>query len=86
MQFTELNAELNSTARNTNDTAKLRELVAKGAELTGTNGQPWNHTPLHQAAYHNRPEMVRTLIELCQTQGCVFKVLGNRRILGLKFT
>ena len=39
--------DLNNTARNTNDVAKIRELVNKGADLLSTNGEPWNHTPLH---------------------------------------
>merc|ERR1711953_1232451 len=30
----------------------------------GTNGPAWRHTPLHQAAYHGRLEMSRTLIAL----------------------
>ena len=58
--------DLNITARNTNDTNRLRQLVAEGADLTSTNGEPWNHTALHQSAYHNRPENVATLIELCR--------------------
>jgi|TARA_B100000524_G_scaffold150817_1_gene76356 hypothetical protein len=48
-----LNTELNNVhvARNTNDTAKARALVAAGADLASTNGGGWRHTPLHQAAY-----------------------------------
>jgi len=59
-----LNTELNNVARNTNDTDKARALVAAGADLTSTNGGHWRHTPLHQAAYHGRFEMARTLLEL----------------------
>ena len=59
-----LNTELNNVARNTNDTAKARALVAQGADLSSTNGPTWRHTPLHQAAYHGRYEMAKTLVEL----------------------
>ena len=41
-----------------------RALVAAGADLSSTNGEPWRHTPLHQAAYHGRYEMAKTLVEL----------------------
>jgi len=70
-----LNAELNACARNTNDTGRMQRLVAEGADLTSTNGPPWNHTPMHQAAYHNRPEMVRALIDLCRQRDCLGQVL-----------
>merc|ERR1719284_1512865 len=56
--------ELNNVARNTNDTAKARALVEQGADLSSTNGPAWRHTPLHQAAYHGRYEMAKTLVEL----------------------
>merc|ERR1719399_939738 len=59
-----LNTELNNVARNTNDTAKARALVAAGADLRSTNGPSWRHTPLHQASYHGRYEMAATLVEL----------------------
>ena len=59
-----LNTELNNVARNTDDTAKARALVAEGADLASTNGPSWRHTPLHQAAYHGRYEMAKCLIEL----------------------
>jgi len=59
-----LNTELNNVARNTNDTAKARALVAQGADLSSTNGPHWRHTPLHQACYHGRYEMAATLVEL----------------------
>lgn len=59
-----LNTELNNVARNTNDTAKARALVAQGADLSSTNGPAWRHTPLHQAAYHGRYDMAKTLVEL----------------------
>jgi len=59
-----LNTELNNVARNTDDTAKARALVAAGADLSSTNGPDWRHTPLHQAAYHGRFEMAKTLVEL----------------------
>ena len=58
------NRELNSTARNTNDVKKIYELVEAGADLSSTNGEPWRHTALHQAAYHGRLENVRVLLEL----------------------
>ena len=59
-----LNTELNNVARNTDDTAKARALVARGADLASTNGPHWRHTPLHQAAYHGRYKMAKTLVEL----------------------
>jgi len=59
-----LNTELNNVARNTNDTEKAGLLVAARADLHSTNGPPWNHTPLHQAAFHGRYEMARTLVAL----------------------
>ena len=59
-----LNTELNNVARNTDDCGRARRLVAAGADLRSTNGAPWNHTPLHQASYHGRYEMARTLVEL----------------------
>merc|ERR1719409_2358325 len=60
----DLNTELNNVARNTDDTAKARALVAAGADLSSTNGPDWRHTPLHQASYHGRYEMAKTLVEL----------------------
>ena len=71
-----LNGELNDCARNTNDTGRLRDLVARGADLTSTNGAPWHHTPMHQSAYHNRPDMVKTLMELCAERGVLERVLA----------
>ena len=71
-----LNGELNDCARNTNDTGRLRDLVARGADLTSTNGAPWHHTPMHQSAYHNRPDMVETLVELCAERGVLERVLA----------
>merc|ERR1719487_1639640 len=59
-----LNTELNNVARNTDDTAKARALVEAGADLSSTNGPSWRHTPLHQASYHGRYEMAKTLVEL----------------------
>merc|ERR1712136_298821 len=59
-----LNTELNNVARNTDDTARARKLVAAGADLSSTNGPMFRHTPLHQAAFHGRYEMARTLVEL----------------------
>ena len=59
-----LNRELNHVARNTNDTGRARRLVAAGADLRSTNGGPWHHTPLHQAAYHGRFAMAETLVAL----------------------
>jgi len=70
------NEELNSTARNTNDVAKIRGLVKQGADLLSTNGPEWRHTPLHQAAYHGRPKVVQVLIELSRNQGVLEKLLG----------
>ena len=61
---TALNTELNNVARNTDDTSKARELVAAGADLSSTNGEPWRHTPLHQAAFHGRFEMAKALVQL----------------------
>jgi len=69
------NAELNSTARNTNDVKKIRRLVNQGADLLSTNGPMWRHTPLHQAAYHGRPTVVKVLIELSREQGVLEKLL-----------
>jgi len=60
----ELNTELNNVARNTDDTGRARALVAAGADLRSTNGPDWRHTPLHQAAFHGRYEMAKTLVEL----------------------
>lgn len=71
-----LNNALNDCARNTNDTHRLKELVDEGADLTSTNGPDWRHTPMHQSAYHNRPDMVRTLIELCRAEGVLEQVLN----------
>jgi ankyrin repeat protein len=59
-----LNTELNNVARNTDNCDKARELVARGADLSSTNGPEWRHTPLHQAAYHGRYEMALTLVQL----------------------
>ncbi len=59
-----LNTELNNVARNTDDTDRARSLVVCGADLASTNGEAFKHTPLHQAAYHGRFEMARTLVEL----------------------
>ena len=58
-----LNQELNNCARNTNDASRLRQLVAQGADLASTNGGDWRHTPLHQACFHNRPLMVKALLD-----------------------
>jgi len=60
----QLNTELNNVARNTDDTRLARSLVAQGADLSSTNGHSWRHTPLHQAAFHGRYEMAKTLVEL----------------------
>lgn len=65
----DLNRRLNDTARNTNDVNALIDLVFQGADLLSTNGHPWHHTPLHQSCFHNRPEMVKKLIELCKEKG-----------------
>ena len=63
-----LNTELNNVARNTNDLAKARELVAAGADLRSTNGGTWRHTPLHQAAYHEATE------GLCHSSGALMTI------------
>ena len=65
-----LNQELNNCARNTNDASRLRQLVAQGADLASTNGGDWRHTPLHQACFHNRPLMVKALLELGAYEKC----------------
>ena len=59
-----LNNELNNVARNTDDTHRARDLVDQGADLSSTNGEPWHHTPLHQASYHGRYAMAETLVGL----------------------
>ena len=69
--------DLNDTARNTNDVAKIRELVKKGANLLSTNGEPWNHTPLHQASYHNRPKIIEVLVELLNEKGQLDECLSK---------
>ena len=71
-----LNGPLNDAFRNTNDTARIRRLVRDGADLTSTNGQPWNHTGLHQASLHNRPEVVRVVTELAREQGLLTQLLA----------
>jgi len=70
-----INQELNDTARNTNDVGKIRHLVSQGADLLSTNGAMWRHTPLHQAAYHGRPRVIKVLIELARNQGVLKKNL-----------
>ena len=65
-----LNQQLNDCARNTNDAQRLRALIDQGADLRSTNGNPWHHTPLHQACYHNRPIMVRALLEIGAYEAC----------------
>jgi hypothetical protein len=70
------NAELNDTARLTNDVEKIRRLVTEGAELVSTNGPEWRHTSMHQAAFRNTPQMIKVLIELCREQNLLGRVLG----------
>eukprot|EP00931_Biecheleriopsis_adriatica_P018375 TRINITY_DN12900_c0_g1_i7.p1 TRINITY_DN12900_c0_g1~~TRINITY_DN12900_c0_g1_i7.p1 ORF type:complete len:649 (+),score=130.91 TRINITY_DN12900_c0_g1_i7:49-1995(+) len=65
-----LNQRLNDAARNTNDTALIRHLVDQGADLKSTNGPEWRHTPLHQACFHGRTEVVRCLLELGAYEQC----------------
>ena len=60
----ELNTELNNVARNSDNVAKLRALIAVGADITSHNGPEWRTTPLHQAAYHGRFEIAKACIEL----------------------
>jgi len=50
--------------------------VAEGADLTSINSAEYRHTPLHQAVYHRRPDMVRTLIELCNAKDVLNQVLS----------
>ena len=52
-----------------------KKLVSEGADLTSTNGAPLNPRPLHQSAHHNRPENVRTLIQLCREKRVIDRVL-----------
>ena len=63
------NYELNNCVRN-NDVQRLRQLVDTGADLTSTNGEPWHHTPLHQACYWNQIDMVRELLDLGAYEHC----------------
>lgn len=65
-----LDRRLNDTARNTNNVKAIRDLVTQGADLASTNGCPWHHTPLHQACFHNRPEIVAVLLELGSYEKC----------------
>jgi len=65
-----LNGQLNDCARNTNDAGRLKDLVARGAEIESTNGGQWRHTALHQACYHGRPIMVRALLEVGAFEKC----------------
>ena len=60
----ELNTELYNLARDTDDTAKAAALVAAGADLSYVNSVKWGRTALHQAVFHGRFEMVKTLMEL----------------------
>jgi len=55
-------------ARNTNDTNQLESTVSQGADLISTNGDYWQHTPLHQACYHGRTNMVKTLMKLLKNK------------------
>jgi len=72
----DLNNKLNNPARNTNDIIEIKRLVDLGADLLSTNGEPWNHTPLHQACYHNRPAVVDTLLNLLNKKGLAEKNLN----------
>ena len=69
------NTELNDTARNTNDVNKIRRLVGERADLMSTNGPEWRHTAMHQAAYHNRPEVLKVLIELSRQKNQLIRIL-----------
>ena len=60
-----LNGDLNSTARNTNDTERIRDLVLRGAVLESTNGGVWRHTALHQGA-----TLTQGVFIFCQPQTC----------------
>jgi len=70
-----MNMDLNNYARNTNDVEKIKMLVKLGADLLSTNGDPWYHTPLHQACFHGRLEVVKVLIDLLYQQGLLEKNL-----------
>ena len=70
-----LNQPLNDTARNTDDVGRARQLVTDGADLLSTNGEPWRHTPLHQASFHGRYEMAACLVDLCREHGVLERVL-----------
>merc|ERR1712226_117955 len=72
-----LNNDLNGTARNTDDVDRIRKLVSQGADLLSTNGEPWNHTPLHQACYHNRPKVVEVLLSLLKQKGLLKECLNK---------
>lgn len=68
-ELVELDKQLNKAARSTDDTELIKDLVRQGANLLCSNGSPWFHTPLHQAAYHNRLDVVCCLIQLLQERG-----------------
>merc|ERR1712070_683034 len=61
-----LNAELHRVARETNDVARARELVASGASISciETGWSTNMRTPLHQAAFHGKYEMAQALIQM----------------------
>ena len=65
-----LNQQLNDCARNTDDVRWLRKLVDKGGDVASTNGEPWHHTPLHQACYWNRIAIASELLELGAYELC----------------
>lgn len=59
-----LNSKLNDIARNTDDLQRIRQLVSARADLCSHNGDPWLHTPLHQAAWHGRNSVAELLVGL----------------------
>lgn len=63
-----LNNELNNCVRNSNDTNLLETLVNQGADLLSVNDVNWRHTPLHQACFHGRTEIAKTLIKLLKNK------------------
>ena len=68
-----LNKELNDACRNTDDLDKIQMLISKGASVNSNNGHPFYHSPLHQAAFHNR----RAVAELLLRNDAPLYAVGN---------